>query len=429
MKIVWRFAAGIIAVASAVMPAATASALPQPRQEEWWFSAWGIQSDVWPTTTGVGVTVAVLDSGVNAKLPELVGSVLAGSDTTGRKTDGRQDLDEKDYGHGTAMAALIAAHGGGATNFVGIAPGAKILPVHVTLRVGDQINQYEDYANGIRYSVDHGAKVISISQGANSATLPNHCDPDLQNAVSYAVQRDVIVVAAAGNSGAGSNWPELPASCAGVLAVGAIDKTLQPWGGTQRQSYVAVAAPGVGGTVGKDGRYFAKSWGTSIATALTSGAIALIRSRNPEMPARTVVQRLIATARPLGSPKWNDRTGYGAIQITAAMNPNRYPVPSNAPNPVYEGFEKWPVSHSVGAKTAPPTPGSSVSQAPRKSTHTSRRIVAIFIAIAAIAAAGLLIGAILWRRRANASKIASAAEMQAHARSYNARSGGHANEG
>ncbi|GAA4637857.1 hypothetical protein GCM10023196_093320 [Actinoallomurus vinaceus] len=421
MKIVWRFAAGIIAVASAVVPTATASALPQPRQEEWWFSAWGIQSDVWPTTTGAGVTVAVLDTGVNAKLPELAGAVLPGSDTTGHKTDGRQDLDEEDYGHGTAMAALIAAHGGGATNFAGIAPGAKILPVHVTLQAGDPVGQYKTYANGIRYGVDHGAKVISISQAANSASLPNHCDPDLQDAVSYAIQHDVVVVAGAGNWGDGTNYPVLPASCAGVLAVGAIDKTLQPWANTERQPYVAVAAPGVGGTIGKAGRYFAKSWGTSMATALTSGAIALIRSRNPDMPARTVVQRLIATARPLGSSKWNDQTGYGAIQITAAMNPDRYPVSSNASNPVYEAFEKWQASHSGAAKTAAPTPSSSVSQRSRKSTHASSRIVAIFVAIAAAAAAALLIGGILWRRRTNADKIASAAEMQAHDRSFNVR--------
>ncbi|WP_372494374.1 S8 family serine peptidase [Actinoallomurus purpureus] len=373
------------------MPTATASALPQPRQEEWWFSAWGIESDVWPTTTGVGVTVAVLDTGVNAKLPELAGAVLAGSDTTGRKTDGRQDLDEENYGHGTAMAALIAARGGGATNFVGIAPGAKVLPVHVTPQAGDPVGQYKTYANGIRYGVDHGAKVISISQAANSTSLPNHCDPDLQDAVSYAIQHDVVVVAGAGNWGAGGNWPELPASCAGVLAVGAIDKTLQPWADTERQSYVAVAAPGVGGTIGKDGRYFAKSWGTSMATALTSGAIALIRSRNPEMPARTVVQRLIATARPLGSPKWNDRTGYGAIQITAAMNPDRYPVPSNAPNPVYEALEKWQASRSAAEGPSTARPG--------RASHKGDRIGVTTIAIAGAIVVVLLVGGIVATRR------------------------------
>ncbi|GAB3986978.1 type VII secretion-associated serine protease mycosin [Actinoallomurus acanthiterrae] len=391
MKIVWRFAAGLIAVASAVMPTAAASALPQPRHEEWWFSAWGIQSDVWPVTTGAGVTVAVLDTGVNAKLPELAGAVLPGSDTTGHKTDGRQDLDEEDYGHGTAMAALIAARGGGVANYAGIAPGAKILPVHVALQAGDQVNQYEDYANGIRYGVDRGAKVISISQGANSANLAGHCDPDLQDAVSYAIQHDVVVVASAGNNGDGTNYPNLPASCAGVLAVGAIDKTLQPWANTERQSYVAVAAPGVGGTIGKDGRYFAKSWGTSMATALTSGAIALIRSRNPEMPARTVVQRLITTAHPLGSSKWNDQTGYGAIQITAAMNPDRYPVPSNAPNPVYEALEKWQASRSAAE-------GPSTARSGR-SSHKGDRIGVTAIAIAGTIVVVLLVGGIVAIRR------------------------------
>jgi subtilisin family serine protease len=90
-------------------------------------------------------------------------------------------------------------------------------------------------------------------------------------------------------------------------------------------------------TIGKKGVLFANGSGTSASAALTSGAIALIRSKNPHMPARTVMQRLIGTAKPLGGRGWNSRTGYGAIQITSAMNPERYPVPANAPNPVYAG--------------------------------------------------------------------------------------------
>src|SRR4051812_46269629 len=285
------------------MPVRPAAATPRPLAGEWWFSVWGIESDVWPVTKGAGVTVAVLDTGVNAALPELSGAVLKGEDSAGGKTDGRRDLDEQEGGHGTGMAALIAGQGGGRTGFMGIAPAAKILPIHDAARLGDKYGVYESYARGIRFAVDHGAKVINFSQGVTSAMLDQHCEPGIQNAIAYAADHDVIVVASAGNTGNTTNWPELPASCAGVLTVGAIGPTLRPWVGTQRQPYVAVSAPGDKmPTVGKKGELFADGSGTSASAALTSGAIALIRSKNPHMPARTVVQRLIGTAKPLGGP-------------------------------------------------------------------------------------------------------------------------------
>lgn len=412
MKIVWHLAAGLVVTVAAVMSTTRADALPQPRSDQWWFSAWGIQSDVWPTTTGAGVTVAVLDTGVNADLPELRESVLPGTDTTGHDSDGRKDFDFE-TGHGTAMAALIAARGGGPTGYVGIAPDAKVLPIHGAEQPGDRADiEFRAYANGIRYGVDHGAKVISISQGADSTYIPGHCDPEVQDAVSYALQHDVVVVASAGNLGAGSNPPEMPASCAGVLAVGAIDEHLQPYQGTERQSYLAVVAPGVGGIIGKDGRYYPKTQGTSMATALTSGAVALIRSRNPGMSARTVVQRLIATARPLGSSKWNDQTGYGAIQITAAMNPQRYPVPSNAPNPVFEAFDKWQASHSAAGTR--PTPKSSPTRTSAKSDHPRNGLVIISLTAAGVIIAMLVVGGFVWRRRVNAAGPASTVDRQPH---------------
>ena len=354
-----RLLAGISAVVLVMTTALPAGAALRPRSDEWWFSAFGVEKYIWPVTKGSGVIVAVLDTGVNASLPELSGAVLKGGDTTGEKTDGRKDLDEEKGGHGTGMAALIAGQGGGSTGFTGIAPSAKILPVHVDPKLGDSSGVYEAFAQGIRFAVDHHAKVISLSQAVNSEGEPDHCESGIQDAVAYAIQHDVVVVAGAGNSGDTTNPPMLPASCAGVLAVGAIGPSLRPWKGTERQSYVAVAAPGAGGgLIGGKGEYFPQAWGTSIATALTSGAIALIRSHNPGMSGRTVVQRLIATA--LHAKPWNDQTGYGPIQISSAMKPERYPVPSNAPNPVYEAYDKWQANRygtppQPTAKTSPPT--------------------------------------------------------------------------
>lgn len=387
MRHVSRLVIGVAAALLTVTPLRPAAAVPHPLSREWWFPAWGIESDVWPVTRGGGVTVALLDTGVNAALPELSGVVLKGGDTTGEKTDGRTDVDDRNGGHGTAMAALIAGQGGGRSGFVGIAPEAKILPVHSSVRFGDKNGAFESYAAGIRFAVDHRATVINFSQGVTSQAMRDHCDPHLQAAIADAIDHDVVVVASSGNTGNTTNWAELPASCAGVLTVGGFGPDLRAWSGTQRQPYVAVAAPGDGiPAIGKDARLYPNSSGTSSAAALTSGAIALIRAANPRMPARTVVQRLIATARPLDTTQWNDRSGYGAIQITAAMNPSRYPVAANAPNPVYASFDRWRASRAG----APPVPHHSPSRQAEDRAVGRPAVLAL-----AVAGAGLLLVALL----------------------------------
>jgi membrane-anchored mycosin MYCP len=394
-----RLLAALAAVLLVLITGRPATAAPRPLPAEWWFSAWGVEKYVWPRTEGAGVTVAVLDSGVNASLPELSGAVLRGADTTGRKSDGRKDFDDKEGGHGTGMSALIAGQGGGTTGYVGVAPEAKILPVHITSTFGDSVGLYEAMAAGIRFAVDHHAKVINISQGITSATSADHCEPEIQDAIADAIEHDVIVVASSGNEGNTTNWPELPGSCVGVLAVGGIDKTLRPWAGSERQPYVAVAAPSVGPVVGRTGLYAPHATGTSISAALTSAAIAIIRSLNPHMPARTVVQRLMATAYHSESSPWNDQTGYGPIQITSAMNPQRYPVPESAPNPVYERFDRWQASRYGTASRA--SRGAPSAEHERTPSHrgTSTTLAVTVVTGAILVLAGLVF-VFLRRRRA-----------------------------
>jgi subtilisin family serine protease len=126
---------------------------------EWWFDTWQIEEKVWPITRGKGVTVVIVDTGVEAKLPELKGVVVPGSDYNGG--DGREET-ERVSSHGTKMAELVAAQGTG-SGMLGIAPDAKILPVG-TQTIG-QIPE------GIRYAVDHGAKVVNVSVVGGSASL------------------------------------------------------------------------------------------------------------------------------------------------------------------------------------------------------------------------------------------------------------------
>jgi type VII secretion-associated serine protease mycosin len=326
-------AAAVLAGFVLVLPASIpAEAAPEPNNEEWWFDSMAIQQVAWPHTEGKGVTVAVLDTGVNASLPEFRGGVvLPGVNFKGGGGDGRQDTDTQN-GHGTGMASLIAAQGGGRSGWVGVAPGAKILPIKVD--VGDWVNM----PKAIHYAVDHKAKVISISQGSAAVGQPNGCPAEIQEGVTYAAEHDVVILAAAGNSGDGINDREYPSGCPGVVGVGAFDHNGDPWERTQRQSYVAVSGPGAQvGSLGKDGRLYHYGNGTSQATAIAAGAVALIRAKFPNESARQIVQRIIATATDVGPPGRDNQLGYGAVSLRHAMTAN---VPSNAPNPVYERLDK-----------------------------------------------------------------------------------------
>src|SRR5262249_33701623 len=152
-------------------------------------------------------------------------------------------------------------------------------------------------ASAIRWAVDHAAGVINMSYAADDV----ECAGPLLEAVWYAIDHDVILVAAAGNEGSGANRPEAPAVCPGVIAVGAVDQAGRPWRKTQRQRYVDVAAPGVDIiALDKLGNAVMGN-GTSNSAALVSGAVALLRARFPEMPARQIVTRLLATAKDAGA--------------------------------------------------------------------------------------------------------------------------------
>ncbi|WP_187438303.1 S8 family serine peptidase [Actinomadura decatromicini] len=330
-------AAASALVLSTAMPAV---ATPRGRDDQWWFSAWAIEKETWPISKGAGVTVAVIDNGVNGRIPDLQGVLVPGIDqTTFKGGDGQiAPTSDVDGSHGTAMAGLIASRGTG-TGYVGVAPEAKIMSVKSSLTVWDK---------GIRFAVDHGAKVISISQGF---ATQRGCGPELQQAVSYALQRDVVVVASAGNDGDESNDSEEPGDCIGVLTVGAVDNKKTPWVSTQRKPYVSVAAPGVGvNALRADGTLLDNVSGTSQAAALTAAVVTLVRSKYPQMSAREVVQRIINTAVDAGPRGKDDLTGYGVVIPHAALTAT---VPKSAPNPVFAAYDRWMRSNPVQPSAVP----------------------------------------------------------------------------
>ncbi|WP_119731593.1 S8 family serine peptidase [Thermomonospora amylolytica] len=339
----------LMATAAAAPGAAAAQA---PRAEQWWFTTWGIQDQIWPHSKGAGVTVAVLDSGVQADIPELAGAVVPGLNLETGSGDGRTDQDSAGGGHGTGMATTIASRGG-PTGFMGVAPEAKILPVvaqgHAAL------------VKGIRAAADRGARVINISKGA-----PGSCPDDMQQAIKYAIDRNAVVVASAGNTGHTDNSSLYPANCRGVLAVGGSTIQNGVWANSQRHPYVDVAAPAEqAGAVVKDGRYWTSDGGTSSAAALTSGAIALVMSKYPKMSNREVVRQLIASAKDIGPAGRDDRSGHGLIRPRLIFSGE---VPKNTGNSVFEEYDQW--AKSAGGSGGSGDGGSGGSNAPVKAPKT-----------------------------------------------------------
>jgi type VII secretion-associated serine protease mycosin len=375
-------AAGVSSVLALITATpAAATAVPRGRDEQWWFTAWDIENRVWPITKGAGVTVALIDSGVNAQLPDLKGVVVSGVDLENGGGNGWTDTDTEKGGHGTGMAALIASQGT-ASRFVGVAPEAKIMPI--VTPGGDIVNTDK----AIRYATDHGAKVINISQ--SSAAPSGQCL--VQEAVGYAIQHDVVIVSSAGNEGDTLNSANSPSVCAGVLAVGAIDYQKRAWVKTQRQPYVTVAAPGVSvGSLGRDGKFIPRLEGTSQASALTSAAVALLRSKFPQMSAREVVQRITNTTVDAGPKGKDNMTGYGTVVPIRALTIN---VPKSAPNPVFEKFDQWQATQPKQAQT----PGAQPQGAEQKedSGPSSTLIVLGFFGGLTVL---IVVGAILVGRR------------------------------
>ncbi|GAA3931839.1 type VII secretion-associated serine protease mycosin [Actinomadura viridis] len=358
--------AGFLAILLVAGISSPAAALPRPRDELYWFDWWEIEKKVWPITKGKGVTVAVLDNGVNPNLPDLRGAILKGVNPSEPDVGlSKVGKDRKNGGHGTAMAALIVARGGG-TGMMGVAPEAKVLPV-----VGHRGGSWA-LAIDIRYAADRGAQVISMSIG--SATFME-CPMELQAAVAYAVKKDVVLVASAGNEGRFEDWRNWPANCAGVMTVGGLDGYVKPWPKTTPGNYMAVAAPAAHvGTINWNGRFRLGDGGTSPSAALTAGVVALVRSKYPEMPAEQVVQRVLATTKDVGPPGWDDVTGHGLVRPYRALVDK---VPSTAPNPVYDRLRTWQKSRErpAAAKSVMPSRATKKQSATRSRGQTSAWVI------------------------------------------------------
>ncbi|MDO0911343.1 S8 family serine peptidase [Streptomyces sp. DT2A-34] len=351
----------------------------QVREAQWPLTVYGAEK-VWKTSQGAGVTVAVIDSGVDSSHPDLTGQVLPGKDFTGAGNP-----HEDNVGHGTAMASLIAGHGHGinaSAGVMGLAPKAKILPVRVSVTRGvDETDGKIDTAGwvaGVRFAVEQGAEVINLSLDDSSA----YPGSKAAKAIEYAQAHDVVVVASTGNDAGTVNYP---AALPGVVAAAAVDKDLNPWSKSNTGN-VIVAAPGVEVAQADPttGSGYSVADGTSGSSAYVSAIVALLRSKYPDLTAGQIINRLIKSASFLnnkGRTAPDRELGYGIARPGTALTMD-----------IPKGSKQGPLAHSspstsTNSGAAPDdNDGTSLAKKKKKSSSGS------FLLIAGIAAAVVVIG-------------------------------------
>ena len=347
-----------LAKAAAVVVAATVLALvgvtpahaDTVRDLEYWLSDYGFTT-AWNASRGEGVTVAVIDTGVNGNVAELRGAVVGGTDVSGLGTPDGQTPVGEDPNHGTMVASLLAGRGTGNGNgVIGVAPEADLLTASVAFGqdTGATKSNDDQIAEAVRWAVDSGADVINMSLTRNTPDWPESWD----DAFTYAFEHDVVVVAAAGNRGSGTSVVGAPATIPGVLTVAGVDREKDASFDASSQGItIAVAAPSedlVG--VLADGSYVRWS-GTSAAAPIVSGLVALVRSEYPELDAADVIERLIRTADPHGHDVPSALYGWGIIDPVPALSSE---VPGVEKNPL-GSLADWIALHRRADSPAPAT--------------------------------------------------------------------------
>ncbi|WP_251020050.1 type VII secretion-associated serine protease mycosin [Streptomyces sp. ISL-98] len=345
--------------------------------------------DTWAESQGEGVTVAVVDTGVDASHPDLTGQVLEGKDFTGGG-----NAQEDKQGHGTGMASLIAGHGHGAANasgVTGLAPKAKILPLR-TLQDENDKNPDEKWAAAVRYAVDQGAKVINLS-------FANEYGKTLsvgREAIAYAQAHDVVVVAGTGNNMGDVGYP---AALPGVVAVGAVNEDAIRWEKSNTGKEVVLAAPGekiVSADPSRSNGYSMSS-GTSNSTAFVSATAALVRAKYPDLTAGQVINRLVKSASFLGNKGLkapDEEYGYGIIRPYQAVTMDMPKGPKAGP------LGKLQLPSDTSSKAGSASAGSDDSSTRAKKKSSSVSLPLVIGGVAAVVVIGGIIFAVL-RSRGN----------------------------
>ncbi|MFF5295826.1 type VII secretion-associated serine protease mycosin [Paractinoplanes globisporus] len=363
------------------MPTAPAYA-DSVRNDEWYLKSLNVDQ-AHSISKGSGVTVAVIDTGVYPH-PDLQRNLLAGVNLLpGGKGDGRADQD----GHGTNVAALVAAHGKNSTDgALGIAPASKILPI----KAANDGNQFslEAMARGIGWAADNGAKVINISAGTGPAD-------DLTDAVNAAIDEDVVVVVAAGNYSKQAIM-DYPAALDGVLAVGSTDRNGKHASFSVVDNRVDICAPGKDITTAEPKDRYADVDGTSVSAPIVAGAAALVRAKFPNISGPEVIHRLEATADDIGAPGRDDQCGYGELNIVKALTAEVAPLQNSTASAAAPASATADEGTKPGYIDPGATTGGAVPEAAPASSSTP---LVLGVLVGLVVAGGLVALVVLRQRR------------------------------
>ena len=270
--------------------------------------------------TGANVVVAVLDTGVDLDHPDLTANLVAGRDVVNNDS-----TPQDDNGHGTEAAGIIGAATNNGIGIAGVAWNAQIMPVKV-LDAGGHGNDAQ-IASGIVWATDHGATVINMSLGGPGVSST------IDDAVAYALDHEVVLVAAAGNDS--SQVISYPAAAPGVLGVTATNAAAQFAWFSNYGPFYFLAAPGIDvlttALADGPGAAYAYATGTSFSSPMVAGVAALLRERHPGWGWLEVDSELIRTSRDAGPAGFDDTYGYGIVDAAAALGVG--PIgPTSQPN-------------------------------------------------------------------------------------------------
>lgn len=344
------------------------------RDKQYWLPESGI-TKAWEVSKGAGVKVAIIDSGIDAQHPDLKGAVSGGYDASGSgQPDGQKSVGVKPE-HGTLVATMLAGRGHQAASaspspapgpaglppegIVGVAPEAQLLSVSTWLGSTNPSGKsdQDQIPEAVRWAVDNGARVINISLGSTTPQWPQSWDA----AFLYAEQKDVVIVAAAGNRVGGNIQVGAPATIPGVLTVAGLDrKGVASVDASSQGISIGVAAPAENLLGGLPGGGYAEWAGTSGSAPIVSGVAALIRSKWPAMSAEQVINRIVSTAKDAGAPGKDPLYGFGVLNAEGALKDN---VPEVTGNPL-GSIAEWIRVHRRGNLASPaPLPTTDVPSA------------------------------------------------------------------
>ena len=318
----------------APVPAAHAD---QVRDRQYWIAEYGIDR-AWSITRGAGVRIAIIDTGIDGSHQDLLGAVAGGTDVSGLGSSNGQTPVGSDRRHGTMVASLAGGRGNNGTDgVIGSAPEAQLLSVSMSFGGGD-VSPDDQIAKAVRWAVDNGADVISLSLTRNTRDWPESWD----RAFSYAAANDVVVIAAAGNRGSGTVAVGAPATMPGVLTVGGVTREgLASDTASAQGITIGVMAPSEGLVGAIPGGNYVSWSGTSGATPIVAGIVALVRAAHPNLDAANVINRVLVTARPASDTTPDPLYGYGLVDAYAALTAD---VPLVSANPL-GSIDDWIVLH------------------------------------------------------------------------------------